>query len=132
MNTRALYTFDSLATYLIAGGLGGLGREIARWMASRGARHMVLLSRSGGSTESGKAILDELSATGIHVEAPACDITDLGLLSRVLKDCSERMPPIRGCVQSTMVLRVGLPELKLKATLLALADSIRRTLCSKT
>src|SRR5436305_14487346 len=34
------------AAYLITGGLWGLGLECARWLATRGARHLVLLGRS--------------------------------------------------------------------------------------
>ena len=33
------------ACYLITGGLGGLGLEVARWLAQRGARHIGLLAR---------------------------------------------------------------------------------------
>ena len=39
-------------TYLVTGGLGGLGLKVARWLADRGAKHLVLVGRSerfGGS-----------------------------------------------------------------------------------
>ncbi|KAL3469693.1 KR-domain-containing protein [Aspergillus californicus] len=42
---RPAYTFAANACYLTAGGLGGLGRCIARWMVRRGACHLILLSR---------------------------------------------------------------------------------------
>lgn len=109
MNRKAAWNFDSQATYVIAGGLGGLGRGIARWMASRGAQYMVLLSRSGAKSEAGKALVDELSTSGVRVEAPCCDITQLDVLERVIAEITKTMPPIKGCVQGTMVLRVLFP-----------------------
>ncbi|PWY83393.1 KR-domain-containing protein, partial [Aspergillus heteromorphus CBS 117.55] len=50
--TKPLYTFPANASYIIAGGLGGLGRSFARWMASRGARYPILLSTSSKMTGS--------------------------------------------------------------------------------
>ena len=108
VSTKPTFTFDSQATYVIAGGLGGLGRGIARWMASRGAQHMILLSRYGVRSKAGKALIQELSAGGVHVEAPACDISQLDVLSRVMTKLAAEMPRIKGCVQGTMVLRVRL------------------------
>ena len=40
------YPLRSDASYLITGGLGGLGLVVAEWMASRGARHLVLVGRT--------------------------------------------------------------------------------------
>ena len=34
-------------SYLIVGGLGGFGLELAQWLASRGAKKLVLTSKSG-------------------------------------------------------------------------------------
>lgn len=39
--------FDATKSYILVGGLGGLGLEVAYWMASRGAKKLVLVSRSG-------------------------------------------------------------------------------------
>ncbi|KAL4915232.1 KR-domain-containing protein [Aspergillus aurantiobrunneus] len=44
--SKPLYSFLTDASYVIAGGLGGLGRCIAQWKVDRGARHLVLLSRT--------------------------------------------------------------------------------------
>ncbi|KAJ4403512.1 hypothetical protein N0V85_005079 [Neurospora sp. IMI 360204] len=99
------YNFDPSASYVISGGLGGLGRSIARWMASRGARHLVLLSRFGPVRESGKALVAELQSAGVHVETPACDVSDAQSLKKTLDGCLTKMPPIRGCIQGSMVLK---------------------------
>lgn len=106
METRIKYELNPEATYLIAGGLGGLGRAMARWLVSRGARHLILLSRSGPRTPEARELLIELAEKRVIVEAPACDVTDSGRLRSVLAICSERMPPIKGCIQSSMVMTV--------------------------
>ena len=96
------------ATYVIAGGLGGLGRAIARWLVKRGARNLALLSRSGPATEEARALLQEFKSVGVNVLAPQCDITDAENLKSTVEEILAHMPPIKGCIQATMVLRVGL------------------------
>ncbi|KAF2106034.1 hypothetical protein BDV96DRAFT_607692 [Lophiotrema nucula] len=100
--------FDGNATYVISGGLGGQGRSIAKWMASKGAKNLLLLSRSSARNEGAKAFIAELSASGVKVEAPPCDIADLTIVSRVIDDAASRMPPIKGCIQAAMVLQDAL------------------------
>lgn len=106
LETAPEYQFDQNATYLIAGGLGGLGRSAARWLASRGARHLILLSRSGARSEAALALIDELTAKGVQVKSPACDVAVGGSLSAALESCAVAMPPVKGCIQASMVLRV--------------------------
>lgn len=104
---KPTYDFDANATYVISGGLGGLGRSTARWMASRGAKHLLLLSRFGPVHDSAKELLADLGALGVDVFAPPCDVSDEFALKRVLDECSSRMPSIRGCIQGSMVLKVS-------------------------
>ncbi|KAI0113580.1 putative polyketide synthase [Nemania sp. FL0031] len=103
-NTPKLF-LNPAATYLIAGGLGGLGQEIARWLVSRGARFLMLLSRSGLRKEGSIAFVDQLKAKGVVLETPVCDVTNMASLHMVLQDCSQRMPPVRGCIHAAMVLK---------------------------
>lgn len=111
LDTRPSFLLDSKKTYLIVGGLGGLGRRIARWMIDRGAANLVLLSRSGGSgNEAAQDFLTELRSQGIRVEAPPCDVADEVALKGTLDRCALDMPPIKGCIQGSMVLRDSLFE----------------------
>ncbi|KAF8241412.1 hypothetical protein K440DRAFT_656775 [Wilcoxina mikolae CBS 423.85] len=87
------YYFDENASYVISGGLGGLGRSVSRWMASRGAKNLILLSRSGEQSDAAKTLVAELEVCEVKV----------GLAS-VLQDCMKEMPPIKGCIQGSMVL----------------------------
>ena len=98
--------FDAESSYLIAGGLGGLGRSAARWMARRGAKNLVLLSRSGVRAEASIALVEDLKSMGVHVIAPACDVTDPKSLSAVITECTRTIPPIKGVIQASMVLKV--------------------------
>ncbi|KAL2845826.1 hypothetical protein BJX68DRAFT_277264 [Aspergillus pseudodeflectus] len=98
--------FDLNATYVIAGGFGGLGRSICRWMVSRGARYLLILSRSGTRNQSARKLVAELTGLGARVHAPVCDISQAEALQRVLAECNTvGLPRIRGCIQCTMVLR---------------------------
>ncbi|KAF2637935.1 ketoacyl-synt-domain-containing protein [Massarina eburnea CBS 473.64] len=98
-------TLSPNATYLIVGGFGGLARCIAEWMARRGARHLLLLSRSGPSTAAAKGLVSRLSTQGVHVECPTCDIADSLQVHSVIAACASKMPPIKGCIQGALVLR---------------------------
>jgi acyl transferase domain-containing protein/NADPH:quinone reductase-like Zn-dependent oxidoreductase/aryl carrier-like protein len=94
-------TLDAGATYVICGGTGGIGRGIARWCAARGARNLILLSRSGAKGKEAQELVTELTDQGVHVETPPCDLADEEALRMVLRDCTIRMPPIKGCVQAS-------------------------------
>ncbi|KAH8806011.1 fatty acid synthase S-acetyltransferase [Xylogone sp. PMI_703] len=97
--------FDENASYLIAGGLGGLARSMVRWMIDRNLKNVILCSRSGPNSEVGKSMIKELQEKGVNAAVYACDVSDATQLASVLKDCQQKMPPIKGCIQSAMVLR---------------------------
>ncbi|TVY16317.1 Reducing polyketide synthase FUB1 [Lachnellula arida] len=105
MFRKPSFSFSGDKTYIIAGGLGGLGRSLARWLVSRGAKNLILLSRSGPRTDAAKTMLEELALDGVCVKAPACDATDADSLKAVLDEYDAPMPIISGCFQSTMILR---------------------------
>lgn len=101
------FEFVGDATYFIAGGLGGVGRSTAGWLCRNGAKHLVLLSRSGPKSEAAKELVTKLELDGVQVYAPQCDISDEAALKEVVKRVQETMPPIRGCIQGTMVVEVS-------------------------
>lgn len=88
-------------TYLIVGGLGGLGSSICEWMMEKGARNLIVMSR----TPVQGPFLLELQKS-CDVRAVACDVTDSEQLKTALQSCAD-MPPIRGVIQGAMVLQVG-------------------------
>nr|APX43995.1 polyketide synthase [Pestalotiopsis microspora] len=94
------------ATYLISGGLGGLGREIARWLVSCGARYLILLSRSGPQTSEARELVDDLTDKDVMVQAMSCDVSNAEALASVLDQCASKgFPPIKGCIQAAMVMK---------------------------
>ncbi|KAI5460920.1 hypothetical protein BGZ63DRAFT_445899 [Mariannaea sp. PMI_226] len=101
---------DGNATYVLAGGLGGLGRSIARWMVSRGARNLVFISRSGAASEAAQELIQELESTSCRTHVFACDVSNKHTLYEVIKQCTATLPPIKGCVQGSMVLRDAMFE----------------------
>ncbi|KAL2871600.1 type I polyketide synthase [Aspergillus lucknowensis] len=105
LDHKPTYHFDPNATYLIAGGFGGIARRTAQWMADRGAQHLLLLSRSGAKSAAAQALVESLQSRGVQIHAPPCDITSADALAAVLAECATTMPPIKGCIQGAMVLK---------------------------
>ncbi|KAI0021287.1 hypothetical protein F4780DRAFT_790484 [Xylariomycetidae sp. FL0641] len=99
------YRFDDDATYVIAGGLGGIGRNIALWMVRNGAKHLVLLSRSGPKPGPASELVAKLHEfPGVQVYTPPCDISNIDELKKVVQHVEKTMPAIKGCIQSSMVV----------------------------
>ncbi|KAK7912256.1 BcPKS8- polyketide synthase [Apiospora marii] len=93
------------ATYLLIGGTGGLGRSMSRWMVSRGARHLVLLSRSGSATGKVKELIDEVAHVGAEIVVQKCDVANPADVENLVAYELEDMPPVRGVIHGAMVLR---------------------------
>src|SRR5690606_6426713 len=100
----------SAASYLVTGGLGGFGLRTAQWLTEKGARHLILLSRSGISTDEAQTAMAELTARGVNVLALACDITDRRALEAVIEQTNATMPPLKGIVHAAAVFEDGLAE----------------------
>lgn len=105
-NAAPPYTFRPEASYIMAGGLGGLGRSIARWMVSRNAKNLIFLSRSGRITKPVEQMIPEFGAKGCSVKIFECDISDGSRLKQVIDECLVSLPPIKGCIQGAMSLQV--------------------------
>ncbi|MFJ9953140.1 type I polyketide synthase [Kitasatospora sp. NPDC091207] len=79
-------------TVLVTGGLGALGAESARWLARRGAPHLLLLGRRGAQTPGAQALAAELTALGSRVTVAACDAADRDAVAEVLAAVPEELP----------------------------------------
>ncbi|KAI0884321.1 uncharacterized protein GGS22DRAFT_194853 [Annulohypoxylon maeteangense] len=91
------------ATYIIPGGMGGLGRSLMRWMAAKGARNLVATSRSGAKDPRAQQLLKDLSELGVKVKAFAADVGNVEQCQKVLKEIAKvGFPPIRGAVIMAM------------------------------
>ncbi|KAM3427266.1 hypothetical protein NHJ13734_009044 [Beauveria thailandica] len=96
--------FNSEAQYIIAGGLGALGRSIIRWMASRGACHVAVLSRRGASTPEARALIQDMAARGVDVRSIVCDMTDAAKVVETINGLAQ-VRTIRGVVHAAMFLQ---------------------------
>lgn len=103
-------------TYLITGGAGGIGGQLATWLADQGARHLLLTGRSAlpdpaVSTDpehpqaAALRTLRELEARGVRVQYAAVDAADLPAM-RALLDAraAQGRPPVRGVLHAAGVI----------------------------
>lgn len=108
-------------TYLITGGLGALGLEVASWLAEKGARRLVLLSRKGlplrstwSSVTSGPNAdiinkVKTIEALGVAVNTVSLDLGKPGAsedLKKALDNLS--LPPVTGVVHAAGIMEDAL------------------------
>ena len=94
-------------TYLITGGLGALGLRLARRLAERGARHLVLVGRSDPA-EAVRAGIRALEALDAQVRVLRADVANEGQAAAVLDQINQSLPPLRGVFHAAGVLDDGL------------------------
>ncbi|PQJ85134.1 type I polyketide synthase [Aliivibrio sifiae] len=99
-NNEVIY---SNATYLVTGGLGGLGLEVMNWLADNGAKSIVLISRSDARPHAIDAI-ENVKATGVNVSVMRADVCDLNDVVRVVEEIKRDLPPLRGVIHAAGVL----------------------------
>ncbi|MFJ3234309.1 SDR family NAD(P)-dependent oxidoreductase [Streptomyces sp. NPDC086787] len=93
-------------TVLITGGLGAVGRHIARLLAEHGVPRLLLTSRQGPDDPRADEITAELAALGAETEIAACDIADATAVAGLLSRVDEELP-LRGVVHCAGVLDDG-------------------------
>jgi NADPH:quinone reductase-like Zn-dependent oxidoreductase/malonyl CoA-acyl carrier protein transacylase len=94
-------------TYLITGGTRGIGLDLAQMMIEMGARNVVLLGRSGGTSPEVKKLLEKYENSEVHVKAFACDVGSLDQLQSVVNSISNDLPPVKGVIHSALLLSVS-------------------------
>ncbi|MCS0500782.1 type I polyketide synthase [Ancylobacter mangrovi] len=83
--------------HLVVGGTGGFGRETARWLAERGARHVVVASRRG-------VIDPPLAVEGAEIVAEPLDVRDPLACTDLIERLRADHGRIAGIVHTAMVL----------------------------
>lgn len=101
-NEEEKITFAADATYLITGGLSGFGLATATWMVENGARHLVLMGRSGASNGAKKAAVEALQEAGAQVTVAKADVTSEEQVANVLANISPDAP-LRGIIHAANV-----------------------------
>lgn len=95
-------------SYLVTGGLGGLGLGVADWLARQGAGHLILVGRSGASRAAHPAAVAALEARGTRVTVARADVADRAELAQLLRAVAESGLPLRGVIHAAGVLDDGL------------------------
>ena len=93
-------------TYLVTGGLGGIGIAVAGWLADRGAGAIVLNGRRDPDPEAVGAI-EELRQQGTAVSVELADVTDSEAIDQMLSRIDANLPPLGGVIHSVGVLSDG-------------------------
>jgi NADPH:quinone reductase-like Zn-dependent oxidoreductase/aryl carrier-like protein len=115
------------ASYLVTGGLSGLGLVTAQWLAREGARCLVLLGRRAPSSETLAAIA-ELEAGGVRVLAAQADVADTAAMSALMARIDAGLPALRGVVHAAGVVDDGmLPEQDMERFARVMAPKVRGT-----
>jgi acyl transferase domain-containing protein/NADPH:quinone reductase-like Zn-dependent oxidoreductase/SAM-dependent methyltransferase len=94
------------STYLITGGLGGLGLLTAEWLVEQGARSLVLMGRRGVDDTARQAI-ERMEQAGARVFAAQGDVSNEQDVTRILDGIGETLPPLRGIIHSAGALDDG-------------------------
>ncbi|PYH97071.1 lovastatin nonaketide synthase [Aspergillus ellipticus CBS 707.79] len=98
-SSRVLFQSDK--TYLIVGGLGGIGRALSQWMFRRGARNFAFLSRSGARKPEAQATVDWLQQRRATVSVHCGDVSQETDVRACIQSIGDNL---RGVIQAAMVL----------------------------
>ncbi|KAH9986166.1 KR domain-containing protein [Xylariaceae sp. FL0662B] len=99
-------------TYLLVGGLGGLGRALATWMVENGARSLVFLSRSAKEGSATDGFVEELRSQGCQVLLVTGSVTSKATVERAVTNNATAAKPIAGVINLSMVLKdIGISDM---------------------
>jgi len=94
----------SEASYLITGGLGAIGMEVASWLVDRGAQSILLTSRSANVSETVQVKLDAWKAGGVDIEVAALDVADAVRVEKLISKVQATDRPLAGIFHAAGVL----------------------------
>ncbi len=96
-------SFSGDGTYLITGGLGGLGLLVAQWLVDKDGKHLVLVSRRPANEAAQKQI-NAIAQAGVEVTVIQADVADYEAMSRVFSHIRQSLPTLRGIIHSAGML----------------------------
>jgi acyl transferase domain-containing protein/NADPH:quinone reductase-like Zn-dependent oxidoreductase/short-subunit dehydrogenase/acyl carrier protein len=100
----APFAVSATGTHLVTGAFGGFGFETVKWLAEKGARHLILIGRRGAARAEARAVVDDLRTRGVQILCDPCDVADEAALARLMAKARETMPPLVGVIHAAMVL----------------------------
>jgi thioester reductase-like protein len=97
-------------SYLVTGGLGALGLELAKWMVTQGAKHLVLSGRRAPN-ENAQKVIEDLETAGASVSVLLGDISREEDVAQTLETISTTsLPPLKGVIHAAGLLDDGLVQ----------------------
>lgn len=96
-------------SYILAGGLGGFGLELANWLINRGAKKIVLTSRSGIRTGYQSLCVRRWQESKVQVHVSTADITNTKGAEQLIKEAN-KLGPVGGIFNLAVVLRDAFME----------------------
>ena len=96
-------------SYVLVGGLGGFGLELGNWLVTRGARNIILTSRSGVKTGYQSLMVRRWTEKGVRVSIDINDATTTKGAQKMLRDAA-KMGNVGGIFNLAAVLRDELIE----------------------
>ncbi|MCY3752148.1 MAG: SDR family NAD(P)-dependent oxidoreductase [Gammaproteobacteria bacterium] len=93
-------------TYLVTGGLGGIGCAVAGWLADHGAGAIVLNGRRDPDAAA-QEVIEALKDRGVRVQVELADMTDMAAVDGMLARVDRELPPLGGVIHSVGVLSDG-------------------------
>ena len=93
-------------TYLVTGGLGGIGCAIAGWLADHGAGTIVLNGRRDPDAAA-QEVIEALKDRGVRVQVELAEMTDMAAVDGMLARVNRELPPLGGVIHSVGVLSDG-------------------------
>ena len=91
------------ASYLITGGLGDIGLEVAQWLVEQGARQLVLSGRRPPNPKAQKTIA-EMEKVGVQVSVQLGDISEAQTVTQIMTHIAEHLSPLKGVIHAAGVL----------------------------
>jgi acyl transferase domain-containing protein/acyl-CoA synthetase (AMP-forming)/AMP-acid ligase II/pimeloyl-ACP methyl ester carboxylesterase len=94
-------------TYLVTGGLGALGLQLAQYLVTKGAKNIVLISRSQPN-ESARVVIDELQKQGVNILTLQADIAKEEEVRNLFAQIDNNLPPLKGIFHAAGTLDDGI------------------------
>ncbi len=98
--------FSTQGTHVVLGGFGGLGLELARFLAARGAKRVLLVSRSGPKTswQKSRLALMQRAYPQVSFDAVRANLVDAKQCNAVIESTADADADLAGVWNAAMVL----------------------------
>ncbi|MBD2342289.1 SDR family NAD(P)-dependent oxidoreductase [Calothrix sp. FACHB-156] len=96
-------------SYLITGGLGALGLQLAKWLVDKGAKHLLLTGR-GQPSQTAQQTITQIEQAGVEVCVLLGDVSVEEDTAKIFRQANVSLPPLRGVIHAAGVLDDGVIE----------------------